>query len=120
MADQNVEEQSGAVNPLKKPVKPHPKPPMGSINSLNDAVRQELWFVDTIVASPFRLMRRQIQGRKGPWAESADEAVWALEGMARLPIKVLQAMFGETFQPPATLSGVTNAAPDESSKGGET
>ncbi|MCY0878356.1 MAG: hypothetical protein OWU84_05395 [Firmicutes bacterium] len=104
MAEEERGERAGTGNPLKKPVRPHPKPEMGSVNSLNEAVRQELWFIDTMVASPFRLVRRQVQGRRGAWAESLDEAVWALEGMTRLPIKVLQAMFGETFQPPAKPS----------------
>lgn len=81
----------------KRPVRPHPKPQMGSVNSLNHAIRQELWYVDTMVASPFRTVRRQLESSKSAWAQGADEAVWALEGMTRLPIKLLQSAFGETL-----------------------
>lgn len=83
----------------------HPKPPVGQMNSLNQAVRQELWYVDTVVASPFRTIRRQLQSSRGAWAQGADEALWALEGMARLPVKLLQSAFGESM--PSTSSAAT-------------
>lgn len=85
-----------------KPMREHPKPPMGPVNSLNQAVRQELWFVDTMVATPFRTLRRQLQTSRGAWAQGADEAVWALEGMARLPVKLLQSAFGESMSAAGT------------------
>ncbi len=97
-----MDERSGSQHqktPAVKPLREHPKPEVGSVNSLNQAVRQELWYVDTVVASPFRTIRRQLQGQKGAWAQGADEAVWAMEGMARLPIKLLQSAFGESFGP---------------------
>ncbi|MDA8199153.1 MAG: hypothetical protein M0Z54_06945 [Thermaerobacter sp.] len=39
---------------------PHPQPPLDDarVNSLNDAVRRELWYLDSMVAAPFRLARR--------------------------------------------------------------
>lgn len=79
---------------VKSPRK-HPKPSMGTPSTINQAVRQELWYVDTMVASPFRMVRRQLEGRQGAMAQSADEAMWAMEGMVRLPIKLIQAAFGE-------------------------
>ncbi len=91
-----------------KPMREHPKPPMGQINSLNQAVRQELWYVDTMVASPFRTVRRQLQSSRGAWAQGADEAVWALEGMARLPIKLLQSAFGEPMPSTGAVETATN------------
>jgi hypothetical protein len=54
--------------------------------------------VDTVVASPFRAVRRQLQASGGAWAQSADEAVWAVQGMMRLPIKLLQSAFGESLE----------------------
>lgn len=87
-----------------KPIREHPKPSVSQVNSLNQAVRQELWYMDTIVASPFRTVRRQLQSNRSPWAQGADEAVWALEGMVRLPIKLLQSAFGETLGPKAPAS----------------
>lgn len=90
----------------------HPKPPVGQVNSLNQAVRQELWYVDTVVASPFRTIRRQLQNSRGAWAQGADEAVWALEGMARLPVKLLQSAFGESMpSSPATNPGESSRPP---------
>lgn len=84
----------------------HPKPQVSQVNSLNQAVRQELWYVDTVVASPFRTLRRQLQSSHGAWAQGADEALWAFEGMARLPIKLLQSAFGESLgAPPAAGEG---------------
>jgi len=80
------------------PVKPHPKPPVSAPGSLNDAIRQELWYLDTVVSVPFRAIRRTMGRGHNPWAESIDEAVWALEGMTRLPLKILQSAFGEKLQ----------------------
>ncbi len=68
---------------------------MTAPSTLNQAIRQELWYVDTMVASPFRIARRQLKNRHNAWAEGADEVIWALEGMARLPLKLIQAAFGE-------------------------
>ncbi len=84
---------------VRKPVNKHPKPPIRPVNSLNDVIRQELWFVDTIVASPFRTVRRQLQSSRSGVAEGLDETLWALEGMTRLPIKLMQSAFGETIGP---------------------
>ncbi len=95
MDDQEPKEKRYQV----KPVREHPKPPVGQVNSLNQAVRQELWYVDTVVATPFRTLRRQLSTSKGAWAQGADEALWAMEGMARLPVKVLQSLFGESLGP---------------------
>lgn len=81
----------------KRSIRPHPKPAMQPVNSLNQAIRQELWFVDTMVASPFRAARRQVQSQGGAFGQGADEALWAMEGMARLPIKLLQSAFGENL-----------------------
>ena len=79
--------------------RPHPKPEPVQPGSLNQAIRQELWYIDTMMAAPFRTMRRML-GRGGsnplnPLMEGMDEIVWAWEGMSRLPVKVLQAAFGE-------------------------
>lgn len=81
-------------------VKPHPKPAFGPPQSLNEAIRQELWYVDTVVATPFRMLRRVMDPERSKWAKGLDEAVWAVEGMARLPVKLLQAAFGEPPSPP--------------------
>ena len=100
MAERTDQRKSAGNRPHHRnhrPLRHHPKPPLGSVGSLNQAIRQELWFVDTMAASPFRAMRRQLQTNGGPWAQGADEALWALEGMTRLPIKVMQAAFGETL-----------------------
>lgn len=81
----------------RKAVRPHPKPPNAAPASINQAIRQELWYVDTMVAAPFRTVRRQLGMNQSTWAQGADEALWALEGMARLPIKLLQSAFGEAM-----------------------
>lgn len=78
------------------PIGNHPKPE--PVNSLNEMARRELWYLDTMVATPFRAIRRNIRSRQSSWAQSADEVIWALEGMARLPVKLLQSAFGEEFQ----------------------
>lgn len=96
----------------RRPVKKHPKPPMRPVNSLNDVIRQELWYVDTMVASPFRSARRQLKASRGSLAEGLDEALWALEGMTRLPIKVMQAAFGERLGPPAAEPQEAQHAPE--------
>lgn len=77
------------------PVRPHPKPEWGSVSSLNETILRELWYLDTVVASPFRALRRSLAEKSSSWNESADELIWAVEGMARLPVKVLQSAFGE-------------------------
>ena len=92
---------------MGKPVHEHPKPQVGSMNSLNEVVRQELWYVDAMVASPFRTVRRQLQTSRATWAQGADEAIWALEGMTRLPIKFLQSAFGESFKSPSAKTTET-------------
>ncbi|NMP21282.1 hypothetical protein [Sulfobacillus harzensis] len=94
----------------RKPVREHPKPPIGQVNSLNQAVRQELWYVDTVVASPFRTLRRQLGTSRGAWAQGADEALWAFEGMARLPIKLLQSAFGEQLNTSSNASPAKDAS----------
>ena len=81
------------------PVRPHPKPEWGSVNSLNDTILRELWYLDTVVSSPFRALRRSLSEKSSPWSQSADELIWAVEGMARLPVKVLQSAFGEQMNP---------------------
>lgn len=81
----------------QREIRAHPKPAIGAVNSLNQAIRQELWYVDTVVASPFRAVRRQLQANGGAWAQSVDEAIWAVQGMMRLPIKILQSAFGESL-----------------------
>lgn len=87
----------------RKAVRPHPKPPMAETRSLNEAIRQELWYIDTLAATPFRTARRPLETRRSAVAQGADEALWALEGMVRLPIKVLQSAFGENLvrKPPS-------------------
>ena len=86
--------------------RPHPRPPLDAVHvrSLNDAVRRELWYLDSIVAAPFRLARRYVRsktpkGEASPLRMGADELLWAVEGLARLPLKLLQAAAGEP--PPA-------------------
>lgn len=106
-----MDERGDSQHP-KKTLREHPKPEVSSVNSLNQAVRQELWYVDTVVASPFRTVRRQLQGQKGAWAQGADEAVWALEGMARLPIKLLQSAFGEALGPKPPGTSATDGNSD--------
>jgi hypothetical protein len=78
-------------------VREHPKPPPGGVDSLNQAIRQELWYLDTLVAMPFRTVRRALGARGGrsAVADGLDELLWAAEGMSRLPVKVLQSAFGE-------------------------
>lgn len=94
MADQTV--NSGDQHTVP-PVRNHPQPEMSAPQSLNDAIRQELWYVDTIVATPFRMARRALQPTQGKWTQSLDEAIWAAEGMARLPVKFIQSAFGESM-----------------------
>ncbi|MCY0885638.1 MAG: hypothetical protein OWV35_07100 [Firmicutes bacterium] len=77
------------------PVREHSRPQPVVVTDLNQAWRQELWYLDTLVALPFRGVRRLLARTAAPWGRSLDEAVWALEGLARLPVKVLQAMAGE-------------------------
>jgi hypothetical protein len=93
----NAETESGWRTP---PPRPHPKPEAKAPASLNQAVRQELWYLDTMMAMPFRTVRRMLriggEGRRvSPLVEGLDELVWAAEGMSRLPIKILQSAFGE-------------------------
>ncbi|MBX5467133.1 MAG: hypothetical protein K6U14_06515 [Firmicutes bacterium] len=64
------------------------------VESLNHAIRRELGYLDAVVATPFRVLRRGLKRREGALAEGMEELLWALEGMARLPVKVLQAAFG--------------------------
>lgn len=92
MTDESSETQS------RRPIGTHPKLEPGPVNSLNEVVRRELWYVDTMVATPFRAIRRNIGSRDSTWSQSADELVWAMEGMARLPVKLLQSAFGEDFK----------------------
>lgn len=81
-------------------VRPHPLPETGTVHSLNDALRRELWYVDTMVAMPFRMLRRTVAKSSGlSGAQAAGEALWAMEGMARLPVKLLQAALGESLEP---------------------
>lgn len=82
------------------PVGRHPKPPIPRVGSLNEAIRQELWYVDTMVAAPFRTLRRSLQssGKGSALAEGLDELLWAAEGMTRLPVKILQSAFGEQLR----------------------
>ena len=83
--------------------RPHPEPLLDDVgvNSLNDAVRRELWYLDSMVAAPFRLARRYTTRSPGTslLLAGADELLWAAEGMTRLPLKVLQAAFGEPLTP---------------------
>lgn len=95
------EEQEHAHAPR---MREHPKPSFKRAQSLNEAIRQELWYLDTVMASPFRIARRSLESSRGGWAQGADEAVWALEGMARLPLKILQSAFGEAEAPRAEAS----------------
>lgn len=68
-----------------------------SVNSLNEAIRKELGYLDMVVATPFRVVRRIAGVGDSPWSKGVDDLTWALEGMARVPVKVLQSAFGETF-----------------------
>jgi hypothetical protein len=95
--DERETGQDKSKNHVRKAVRPHPKPPMAGVSSLNEAIRQELWYIDTMLATPFRTARRPLETRRGSISQGADEALWALEGMARLPIKVLQSAFGENL-----------------------
>ncbi|MHB1612283.1 MAG: hypothetical protein ACYCT0_11415, partial [Sulfobacillus sp.] len=58
------------------PVRPHPKPEWGPVNGLNDTIRRELWYVDTMVSSPFRAIRRTVEERPSAWSQGADEFLW--------------------------------------------
>lgn len=80
---------------------PTPPEPTEAIRTLNDAIRLELRYLDRAVASPFRAVRRTLGQSSRPWAQSLGEMVWAMEGMVRLPVKVLQAAFGEEMAPPS-------------------
>ena len=104
---------------IHKSLRRHPKPPLGSVGSLNEAIRRELWFVDTMVASPFRAIRRQLPSRGNSWAQGMDEALWALEGMTRLPIKLMQAAFGESPSPNKHGSGSSEGQSQEDGKSEE-
>ena len=70
----------------------------GAVESLNEAIRQELKYLDVVVATPFRAVRRTTAQRSSGWAKSLDEMLWAAEGMARVPIKMLQSAFGEPMK----------------------
>lgn len=66
------------------------------VSSLNQAIRLELGYLDTALATPFRAVRRSLSSRKqNPLSSSLDELVWAMEGMTRLPLKFLKAAFGD-------------------------
>jgi hypothetical protein len=96
MSDQERSRREGEPSPT-------PPDPPEAIRTLNDAIRLELRYLDRAVASPFRAVRRTLGQSSRPWAQSLGEMVWAMEGMARLPVKVLQAAFGEDLaQPPET------------------
>ena len=93
-------------------VRPHPQPELGSVNSLNEAVRKELWYLDTMVAMPFRMLRRGLGRSSGPAAQAAGETLWAMEGMTRLPVKLLQSAFGEPLSgAPSTKKEPPNPPP---------
>ena len=54
-------ESASGEGPSGRPApRPHPQPSLDDVrvNSLNDAVRRELWYLDSMVAAPFRLARR--------------------------------------------------------------
>lgn len=125
MDEREQQSQERQRQRVRKPVNQHPKPPMRPVNSLNEVIRQELWYVDTVVASPFRTARRQLQSGRGSLAEGLDETLWALEGMTRLPIKVLQAAFGENLgsnpkgAPSAPSGGATGASSREAGGAGD-
>jgi hypothetical protein len=103
------EHRQGEPAPRPPAVREHPKPPPAGVSSLNHAIRQELWYLDTVVATPFRTLRRALEQprRRSALAEGLDELLWAAEGMTRLPVKVLQAAFGE---PLGTKTGSVKAA----------
>ncbi|MCL8209247.1 MAG: hypothetical protein K6V97_14435 [Actinomycetia bacterium] len=109
------EDQGGAP-----PVRPHPKPPHQA-STLNGAIRQELWYLDTIAAAPFRAVRRSLGSmRRTALTEGLDELLWAAEGMVRLPVKLLQAAFGEepAGRPPGDADK-TSSEDDRAPKGPE-
>ncbi len=68
-----------------------------SVNSFNEAIRKELEYLDMVVATPFRVVRRSVGENQASWAQGLEELTWAVEGMARVPVKMLQAAFGENF-----------------------
>nr|AFP87263.1 hypothetical protein [uncultured bacterium] len=45
---------------------------------MKEGVRRELWYVDTMVATPFQAIRRNIRSRPSTWSQSVDEFVWAM------------------------------------------
>lgn len=67
------------------------------VNSFNEAIRRELQYLDRVVAIPFRVVRRRVGENQTSWAQGLEELTWAAEGMARVPVKMLQAAFGEDF-----------------------
>ncbi len=69
------------------------------VGSLNDAILLELGYLDAVIAMPFRVIRRTVGQGSSNWAKNLDELTWAAEGMARVPVKVLQAAFGEPQTP---------------------
>ncbi len=86
----------------RSPPRPHPKPDVRAPASLNQAVRQQLWYLDTMMAMPFRTVRRMLgqsadPARGSPLMQGLDEMMWAAEGMSRLPLKMLQSAFGEEW-----------------------
>lgn len=92
--------------PLHEREKPEPRP----AQSLNQAIRQELRYVDTAVATPFRAVRRTLaRGKHNALAESLDELVWAMEGMTRLPLKVMQAAFGDSSESGRKVEGTKSS-----------
>ncbi|WP_242823864.1 hypothetical protein [Sulfobacillus thermosulfidooxidans] len=80
-----------------QPSQTHDRYATESVNSLNEAIRKELGYLDIVIATPFRAVRRTMGAGSSPWAKSLDELTWALEGMARVPVKMLQSAFGENF-----------------------
>lgn len=83
----------------RKMHEPHSREPeiSLSVNSLNEAIRKELQYFDLAVATPFRVVRRSFRENSAPWAQGLEQLTWAIEGMARIPVKVLQAVVGEDF-----------------------
>ncbi|PSR20318.1 MAG: hypothetical protein C7B45_15420 [Sulfobacillus acidophilus] len=60
-----------------------------SLYSLRRALHEELEYVDTLASIPFRVLDRQVHRSEAAWQPEAEDAIRAVEGIVRLPIKIL-------------------------------
>jgi DNA-binding response OmpR family regulator len=63
-----------------------------SVDSLRRALHEELEYADVLVSTPFRVLQRRAHLIEAAWRPEAEDAIRAVEGMVRLPLKMLADM----------------------------